>query len=202
MQNFDKVSSFLSSGKRNQWCRFDAFCIDAYLRNTTRWRNGELVDTLDIGSFQVDEDEQGKGNFTRFIENAEEAARFHDKIIFVENVLTEFVQKFFEKRGYDKAVIASIPSYYYDPVGAPCLDLPEKCYGWHPSKEKIILIKKGKCGFFEADIDGKKEDINRLNKELGVNVAQREAMETGSMMGWSVPGADPANHAHMLEESK
>jgi len=33
-----------------------------------------------------------------------------------------------------------------------------------------------------------------LNKDLGVTPAQQQAMETGSMFGWEVPGADPDNY--------
>ena len=32
------------------------------------------------------------------------------------------------------------------------------------------------------------------NERLGVDMWQRKAMEIGSMCGWDVPGADPANY--------
>ena len=58
------------------------------------------------------------------------------------------------------------------------------------------------------DIVGKREDgyhlmdmlmqpvelADELNDNLGVTPAQRQAMEIGSMVGWDVPGADPAKH--------
>ena len=81
--------------------------------------------------------------------------------------------------------------------------LPELCYSVHESTGELIVIKRGECGYHQTDYntDDKERNVDladRLNKKLGVDMWQRQAMEVGSICGWDVPGADPAKYLEPL----
>ena len=83
--------------------------------------------------------------------------------------------------------------------------LPELCFSTLITTGQLICIKRGETGYYPSDWDtGDKEKnvelADELNKEMGVTPAQRRAMEIGSMAGWDVPGADPANYEIQREE--
>ena len=74
--------------------------------------------------------------------------------------------------------------------------LPELCFSTLPDTGALICIKRGESGYYKSDwsTDSREENqelADYNNERLGVTVAQRQAMECGSMAGWSVPGADP-----------
>jgi hypothetical protein len=71
--------------------------------------------------------------------------------------------------------------------------LPEFCFGTDPITNEVILIKRGEQGYYRyynGTLKGK-EKARELNEQLGVTIAQAEAMFVGSMFGWHVPGANP-----------
>lgn len=81
--------------------------------------------------------------------------------------------------------------------------LPERCYS--QVNEQCIIIARGVSGYYATNYpDGYTDEIiDAMNARLGVNPAQRLAMEIGSMAGWHVPGADPAAHvARMVERGR
>ena len=68
--------------------------------------------------------------------------------------------------------------------------LPPMCAANHPTDNRPIIIKRGESGFYDClrpDFD-----VASFNARHGVTVAQREAMEIGSMFGWHVPGVELA----------
>jgi hypothetical protein len=80
--------------------------------------------------------------------------------------------------------------------------LPARCYSVLLTHPELIIIQAGEKGYYKTNQAWPKEEIklrnitmdqfaDELNKSEGVTKAQREAMETGSMWGWHVPGADP-----------
>jgi hypothetical protein len=78
-------------------------------------------------------------------------------------------------------------------------ELPEQCYSILPSSGEIIIVKRNEKGYYNPNIpaaskEGAREIVNEYNAKLGVTRAQEEAMRTGSMFGFHVPGADPKNY--------
>lgn len=76
--------------------------------------------------------------------------------------------------------------------------LPEMCFSLLPGSGQLICIKRGESGYYPSDWSTDDAHENRRiadeqNAHLGVSPAQEEAMKIGSMCGWDVPGADPAN---------
>ena len=73
------------------------------------------------------------------------------------------------------------------------------CFSTLPSTGQLICIKRGESGCYPSEWDTgdkiKNVDLaDDLNEKLGVTPAQRQAMEIGSMAGWTAPGADPKNY--------
>ena len=85
----------------------------------------------------------------------------------------------------------------FSPKFAP--GLPAHCYSVLNTTGELIILKRGESGYYrcEASTNDKDENIDladEYNEHLNVTPAQRQAMEIGSMFGWDVPGADPANY--------
>ncbi|MBP3508248.1 DUF4314 domain-containing protein [Oscillibacter sp.] len=77
--------------------------------------------------------------------------------------------------------------------------LPEMCYSVQESTGDLIVIKRGEAGYYDCtyNTDDKQKNVELAdynNAKLGVTPEQRKAMEIGSLCGWDVPGADPANY--------
>ena len=77
--------------------------------------------------------------------------------------------------------------------------LPARCYSILESTGNVIIIQKGKKGYYHLEItDGTREEnrafVNDFNTKLGITKAQEEAMKAGSMFGWAIPAADPKNY--------
>ena len=79
--------------------------------------------------------------------------------------------------------------------------LPEACFAVAPGTDDMVLIKRGEFGYHTADANYFKRGLSetpkaaakRLNRNLGVTPAQAAAMLAGSIFGWRVRAADPAN---------
>lgn len=84
----------------------------------------------------------------------------------------------------------------YEPVRT---ELPEQCYSILPGSGEIIVVKRNEKGYYNPHIpavskEQAREIVDEYNGKLGVTRAQEEAMRTGSMFGFHVPGADPKNY--------
>lgn len=79
--------------------------------------------------------------------------------------------------------------------------LPELCYTVPKTTGEFAFIKKGQMGYFPysaPNVNAKYEDAEKMalfyNNRLGLNAAQIEAMECGSLFGWDKRAADPQTY--------
>lgn len=73
------------------------------------------------------------------------------------------------------------------------MNIPDFCYTLNnmtvdPKTKigEIIRIVALESGYYKTTQTGTQEDVDALNKKLGVTRAQEEAMSAGSMFGWQV----------------
>ena len=72
--------------------------------------------------------------------------------------------------------------------------LPEMCWTVLPADNTVVVVKRGEMGYYpqRSDVLPYEADmVDFLNERLGVTKAQEQAMKSGSMFGWDIPGADP-----------
>jgi len=81
--------------------------------------------------------------------------------------------------------------------------LPEACFAVIPGRDVLIVIARGEDGYREIDLplarllrhrESAEESRDRLNEDADITPAQAAAMLAGSICGWHVRAADPANH--------
>ena len=75
-------------------------------------------------------------------------------------------------------------------------DLPETCLATLPGQGDLIILKRGETGYYRSEWETgdktKNQEIADFhNRRSGITPAQVEAMRTGSMFGFHVPGANP-----------
>lgn len=76
--------------------------------------------------------------------------------------------------------------------------LPESCYVFLPTENRIGIVKKGESGYYRTDLtveqskEASQATVDEINASGGVTKAQAKAMSAGSMFGWDTMAADPA----------
>jgi len=93
------LSQFLFHTKlQNVWIREPH--ISVYIRRSVRFIGDKSIPCLDIGSVEVDENFQGQGVFTTFLERFECEAKQLNRAVFIESILTHRFQKYLASQGY------------------------------------------------------------------------------------------------------
>ena len=77
--------------------------------------------------------------------------------------------------------------------------LPEICMSVLPGSGALICIRRGQTGYYPSEWETGDPEKNReladyANSRQGITKEQEQAMLTGSMFGWAVPGADQKNY--------
>lgn len=78
--------------------------------------------------------------------------------------------------------------------------LPDMCYVFVESVNKVGIVHKGAMGYTPANVvcsvdsSENRKLVEMKNVCNGVTKAQAEAMKAGSMFGWDTPAADPSNY--------
>lgn len=83
-------------------------------------------------------------------------------------------------------------AHRFDPSNP--FNLPDVCYVHIPGRpvgEHVGIVKRGELGYYPSP-GMTLEAADRKNQQMGVTHAQREALQIGSMLGWHVPGVNPA----------
>lgn len=76
-------------------------------------------------------------------------------------------------------------------------NLPEKCFVALPSTGEMVIVKRGEMGYYPQNANNAPwgvENMDVLNKRMGVTKAQVVAMKMGSMVGWDIPVSNPDNY--------
>lgn len=84
-----------------------------------------------------------------------------------------------------------------DPERVPShVELPELAYVVSAGDTALVIVKRGELGFYPyGPASPHNQSVaDELNARMGVTKAQAAAMEFGSLFGWHVPGANPANY--------
>lgn len=103
MEEIQPLIDFVQGYKQcpiNAWVKVPAFKLRLYTRRTKHLLGEQLVETLDLASFEISERYRGKGLFTRFIALVESYAAELGLVVFVECVHNERLRAFLERRGY------------------------------------------------------------------------------------------------------
>jgi len=82
------------------WIKLPEYHIEVYYRKTQRFIQGEKTFTIDLANFNIDENFQGQGFFTRFLEKIEQLADEFNLVVFVESIFNKRLYDFLLKRGY------------------------------------------------------------------------------------------------------
>ena len=67
----------------------------------------------------------------------------------------------------------------------------------HPASGELIFVMKDRSGYWRASSLGVVDETmtaEKWNAAHDISKAESEAMLSGSLWGWDVPGADPANY--------
>jgi hypothetical protein len=73
------------------WINEEHICV--YVRRSKRFIDGQLKDCLDLANVSVDEEERGKGIFSKFLIHFEKEAVNLNRTVYLENVLEKRLQK-------------------------------------------------------------------------------------------------------------
>ena len=64
------------------------------------------------------------------------------------------------------------------------MPLPQRCFANHPVTREVVIIDKGEDGYKLPHFKCKKQNVEDLNKSLGITPEVADEMLRRSMFGW------------------
>lgn len=142
---YNTLTQIISNTKKskNSYNQFNGW-IDSefykvYIRITSRFINGKIHETIDIGSISVNEEFQKKGIFTAILKACEEKAKECNMTVFVENVLNEIISNKLKRIGY--LTVENVENCFYKSFDTARISRPE--ISSEKFEEAMVLIRKG-----------------------------------------------------------
>jgi hypothetical protein len=114
MDNTNNLEKLVNSKLRfNEFINVTELSLHTYIRKTTRFyqKEAKMVETLEIGSIEVEESQRRRGHFKTFLNNFEKLAGERNRMVFVECVHNPFLQHYLKEKGYEED--CSDPSCYW-----------------------------------------------------------------------------------------
>ena len=92
----------LSGARENKWVFIEDLQTSLYYRVTKRFLEGEMRDTLEVCSVNIEPEFQGQGHFSSLMHMIEDLARKIGRAVLIESVLSDRIACLAESRGYCK----------------------------------------------------------------------------------------------------
>jgi GNAT superfamily N-acetyltransferase len=102
-REYDQLNRFVEESLKSPFTKnqmIDFGPLSGYIRVATHHIDGALRRTLDIGRVEVTPKQQGKGHFSKFLNQIERMAHKNGLVVFVESIQNETLINALQNRGY------------------------------------------------------------------------------------------------------
>ena len=99
-----------------RWFRFPGYFLKVYMRHTRRLIDGEITETVDVASVEVNKQYRSRGHFTAWLNEVQIIADDLKLVVYIESVLEPRLVHFLEKKNYQRVKASLPPCYYRNPL--------------------------------------------------------------------------------------